>query len=158
MRKNGIIILHDIQLQFNEKYNKNPNFQSTNDHLFTYIRGEKILPTVKDRIPNIGAIILSDDQQLYHFDYFFALTSRWTFLPQEKEYNLTKAFMRKYYDRSYVEIFEKAFKLNKSYIKRFNERQKALKNKNEVAKGQGKQSNNKVKDVHKSNDKRTKDL
>ena len=72
-KKNAIVMLHDKKLQFS--YRK--VFYSSNDHLFTYLKGEKIMPKVDDVIPKIGAVLLDNDQEKHYFDFLFALTSTW---------------------------------------------------------------------------------
>jgi len=113
LKKNAIVMLHDINFQFIEK----KFFYSSNDHLFTYLKGKKIMPKVPDVIPNIGAVLLEDDQKKYYFDYFFALTSRWSYIPDIKEWNFIRHFVSKYYTKELIEIYDSSYKMNNNYKK-----------------------------------------
>ena len=112
-KSNAIVMLHDIKFQF--LFRK--VFYSSNDHLFTYLKGKKIIPKVPDVIPNIGAVLLDNDQKKYYFDYFFALTSTWTYIPEIEEWNFIREFIVKYYEKELIEIYDSAYKLNKNYKK-----------------------------------------
>jgi len=87
-KTNAIVILHDIKFQFYVR----KDIYSSNDHLFTYLKGKKIMPKVRDVIPNIGAVLLDDEQKKYYFDYFFALTSKWNYIPNIQEWNYIRNF------------------------------------------------------------------
>ena len=121
-KTNAIVMLHDINYQFHI----NKFFYSTNDHLFTYLKGEKIIPKVPDVISNIGAVLLDNDQEKRYFDYFFALTSRWSYIPDIKEWNFIRNFVSKYYSKELVEIYDSSYKMNKKY-KEFLKRKKKKK-------------------------------
>ena len=110
-KTNAIVMLHDIRYHFFVK----GFFYSSNDHLFTYLKGEKIMPKVPDVIPNIGAVLLDNDQEKHYFDYFFALTSRWQNIPDIKEWNFIRNFVSKYYSKELVEIYDSSYKMNKDY-------------------------------------------
>jgi hypothetical protein len=114
-KTNAIVMLHDIKHQF---YRPRKVFYSTNDHLFTYLKGEKIMPKVPDVIPNIGAVLLDNDQEKHYFDYFFALTSRWHYIPDIKEWNFIRNFVSKYYSKELVEIYDSSYKMNENYKKK----------------------------------------
>ena len=121
-KKNAIVMLHDIRFQFYElKF-----FYSTNDHLFTYLKGEKIMPRVPEVIPNIGAVFLDNDQEKHYFDYFFALTSRWSYIPDINEWNFIRNFVSKYYSKELLEIYDRSYQMNKKY-KDYLERKKKKK-------------------------------
>ena len=110
-KKNAIVMLHDINFQFYvSKF-----FYSSNDHLFTYLKGEKIMPKVPYVIPNIGAVLLDNDQEKHYFDYFFALSSRWSYIPDIKEWNFIRNFVSKYYSKELLEIYDSSYKMNKNY-------------------------------------------
>ena len=106
-------MLHDIRFQFMVK----KVFYSSNDHLFTYLRGEKIMPKVPEVIPNIGAVFLDNNQEKYYFDYFFALTSTWSYIPDFEEWNFIRNFLSKYYSKDLIEIYDSSYKMNKNYKK-----------------------------------------
>ena len=112
-KKNAIVMLHDIRFQFIPK----KVFYSSNDHLFTYLRGEKIMPKVPEVIPNIGAVLLDNDQEKHYFDYFFALTSTWSYIPEIEEWNFIRNFLSKYYSKELIEIYDSSYKMNINYKK-----------------------------------------
>ena len=112
-KKNAIVMLHDIRYQFEVK----KFFYSSNDHLFTYLKGEKIIPKVPEVIPNIGAVFLDNNQEKNYFDYFFALTSTWYAIPDIEEWNFIRNFLSKYYSKELIEIYDSAYKMNKNYKK-----------------------------------------
>ena len=103
-------MLHDINFQFLAK----KVLYSSNDHLFTYLKGKKIIPKVPEVIPNIGAILLDDDQKKHYFDYFFALTSTWSYIPKIEEWNFIRNFIVKYYEKELIDIYDSSYKLNKN--------------------------------------------
>ena len=111
-KTNAIVMLHDIKFQFYIR----KVFYSSNDHLFTYLKGKKIIPKIPEVIPNIGAVLLDDDQKKYYFDYFFALTSTWSYIPNFEEWNFIRKFIFKYYEKELINIYDKAYKLNKRNI------------------------------------------
>jgi predicted O-methyltransferase YrrM len=112
-KTNAIVILHDIRYHLHQ----GKVFFSSNDHLFTYLKGEKIIPKVPYVIPNIGAVLLDDDQKKYYFDYFFALISTWNYIPDIQEWNFIRNFVSKYYSKELIEIYDSSYKLNKNYKK-----------------------------------------
>jgi len=120
-KKNAIVMLHDIRYQFMVK----KVFYSSNDHLFTYLKGEKIMPKVPYVIPNIGAVLLDNNQEKYYFDYFFALTSTWSYIPDIDEWNFIRNFLSKYYSKELIEIYDSSYKMNKNYKKFLKQKKKA---------------------------------
>lgn len=122
-KKNAIVMLHDIRFQFIPK----KVFYSSNDHLFTYLRGEKIMPKVPEVIPNIGAVFLDNKQEKYYFDYFFALTSTWSYIPEIEEWNFIRNFLSKYYSKELIEIYDSSYKMNKNYKELLKEKNKEKK-------------------------------
>jgi len=139
-KTNAIVMLHDLRYQF---FYPREGVYSTNDHLFTYLKGEKIMPKVPNVIPNIGAVILDNNQEKYYFDYFFALTSTWQYIPDNKEWNFIRNFVSKYYSKELVEIYDSSYKMNKNFKNLLKEKEKEksekkrsgnkeLKNKNDL--------------------------
>ena len=110
-KTNAIVMLHDIKYQFYVR----KVFYSSNDHLFTYLKGKKIIPKVPDVIPNIGAVLLDPDQKKYYFDYFFALTSTWSYIPNIEEWDFIRNFIVKYYEKELIEIYDIAYEFNKNF-------------------------------------------
>ncbi len=125
-KENAILILHDIRYHFYIK----KDFHSTNDHLFTYLKGEKIMPIFPGGIANIGAVILDNDQEKRYFDYFFALTSTWAYIPEIEEWNFIRDFLSKYYSKELIDIYDSSYRLNKNY-KEFSKEENKEENKEE---------------------------
>ena len=125
-KTNAIVMLHDIRYQFFHKQ----VFYSSNDHLFTYLKGEKIMPKVPEVIPNIGAVLLDNDQEKHYFDYFFALTSTWSYIPDIREWNFIRNFISKYYSKELVEIYDSSYKMNKNFKELFKGKKKKKSRKN----------------------------
>ena len=103
-------MLHDIKFQFLAR----KVFYSSNDHLFTFLKGEKIMPKIPEVIPNIGAVLLDNFQKKYYLDYFFALTCTWSYIPNIEEWNFIRKFIVKYYEKELIGIYDSAYKLNKN--------------------------------------------
>ncbi len=122
-KKNAILMLHDIRYHFYVK----KFFHSSNDHLFTYLKGEKIMPKIPEVIPNIGAVFLDNDQEKRYFDYFFALISTWNYIPEIEEWNFIRNFLSKYYSKELIDIYDSSYKLNKNYKEFLKEEKKEKK-------------------------------
>ena len=122
-KKNAILMLHDIRYHFYVK----DFFHSSNDHLFTYLKGEKIMPKIPEVIPNIGAVFLDNDQEKRYFDYFFALISTWNYIPEIEEWNFIRNFLSKYYSKELIDIYDSSYKLNKNYKEFLKEEKKEKK-------------------------------
>ena len=112
-KTNAIVMIHDLKYHIYKK----GVFYSSNDHLFTYLKGEKIMPKVPEVIPNIGAVLLDNDIEKNYFDYFFALTSTWYAIPDIEEWNFIRNFISKYYSKELVQIYDSSYKLNKVHKK-----------------------------------------
>ena len=109
MKKDGIIVLHDIAFHTYEN-----ELWNTCCILFSAIHGQKILPEYTEHkyVPNIGAIKLSPSAMEEAFDIFNALTLAWAYPLKDKEFYELKKHYEKYYPRVLTNIFEKAYILN----------------------------------------------
>ncbi len=112
-KTNAIVMIHDLKYHIYKK----GVFYSSNDHLFTYLKGEKIMPKVPEVIANIGAVLLDNDQEKHYFDYFFTLISTWESIPNIEEWNFIRNFISKYYSKELVQIYDSSYKLNKVHKK-----------------------------------------
>lgn len=115
--ENAVFTLHDIDYGLRPELQ---NLKNSNTFLYTYIRGEKIIP---DSHPffyfhSMGAVILEKNQENYYFDYFFATCYPWQYLPGEEEFYDLVTFFRKYYDKKYINIFESAYRAHKKGMKK----------------------------------------
>ncbi len=113
MKKDGIIVLHDIAFHTYEN-----ELWNTCCILFSAIHGQKILPEYTEHkyVPNIGAVKLSPDAMEEAFDIFNALTLAWAYPLKDKDFYELKKHYEKYYPRVLTNIFEKAYILNSRLI------------------------------------------
>ena len=125
-KTNAIVMLHDLKFHL---YMKGA-FYSSNDHLFTYLKGEKIMPKVPNVIANIGAVLLDNDQEKHYFDYFFALISTWNYIPNIKEWKFIRNFISKYYSKELIQIYDSSYEMNKAHKKFLKRKEKKKSGKN----------------------------
>lgn len=120
MKRNGIIVIHDIAF-----HTYNNELWNTCCILFSAIKGQKILPAFTEHkyTPNIGAIKLSPDTYENAYDIFNCLTLPWLYKLDEKDYQCLKKHFQKYYDKDLTDIFEKAYKFNSSLLEKENRAQ-----------------------------------
>ena len=120
MKRNGIIVIHDIAF-----HTYNNELWNTCCILFSAIKGQKILPAFTEHkyTPNIGAIKLSPDTYENAYDIFNCLTLPWLYKLDEKDYQFLKKHFQKYYDKDLTDIFEKAYKFNSSLLEKENRAQ-----------------------------------
>ena len=79
--------------------------------------GDKLIIETKNGIENIGAVYLYRNQKDHYLDYFLLLLSYWEYLPNEKQINELRIFIKKYYKNElYLSIFNQAVDYNKFYI------------------------------------------
>ena len=124
LNENAIVILHDIMyhLPSHGYYNiKEVKFHPSMIYLMTSLEGKKyIIKHPKYGFENICAIFLSKNQEKYYLNYFILLISPWEYLPNDEQLLQLRIFISKYYKKDiYLNIFERAVKENKIYIKRF---------------------------------------
>ena len=85
------------------------------------------MPIFPGGIANIGAVILDNDQEKRYFDYFFALTSTWSYIPDIEEWNFIRNFLSKYYSKELIDIYDSSYRLNKNYKEFLKEEKKEKK-------------------------------
>jgi len=114
LNENAIIVLHDILWHFSSKI----NFYPSNVYLYPVIHGDKVLLKNKDgSLGNIGGIFLYNNQEKYYLDYFFLLLAFWEYMPEDKEINDLRIFIKKFYKKNiYLKIFDTAVINNKISI------------------------------------------
>ncbi len=115
MKKEGIIVLHDIAFHTYD----NPAW-NTCCILFSAIHGQKILPEYTEHkyIPNIGAIKLSPSAIEEAFDVFNALMLAWLYQINKKDFLELKSYFKKYYPDELVNIFEKAYAFSSKFVEK----------------------------------------
>jgi predicted O-methyltransferase YrrM len=122
LNENAIIILHDITWHFiRMKYQKKRiQFTATQIYLMSCLYGEKIIVKNNEGLENIGAVYLYKNQKRFYLNYFLLLLSYWEYMPNEKQINEFKEFIKKYYHKTlYLKIFDQAVKNNKLFINKY---------------------------------------
>jgi len=114
LNENAIFVLHDILWHFSSKI----NFYPSNVYLYPVIHGDKVLLKNKDgSLGNMGGIFLYNNQEKYYLDYFFLLLAFWEYMPEDKEINDLRIFIKKFYKKNiYLKIFDTAVINNKISI------------------------------------------
>lgn len=114
LKKNAILILHDVILHFYHK----PSI--TNGILFSCLRGKKFSFNEGnwDKFANIGAVILDENIKENILDYMFLLTLPWTYLPADKDILECQKLFSKHYSEELVDTFMSIMLHNKqTFIK-----------------------------------------
>ncbi|MEI0487424.1 class I SAM-dependent methyltransferase, partial [Brachyspira intermedia] len=112
MKKNGILIIHDIQIHI---YKENYVYNSTCCNLLSSLRGKPFFPSLDIRnngFPNIGAIILDDNAKDYVINLLLSLTMRWNYQIKEEDHNYILKLLKNYYDESVYKQYEKIYEYN----------------------------------------------
>jgi len=122
LKKGAIIGFDDIDQHSRRILFNLTNFFPCNNLLFSVLRGKKIINGLKsDNMFNFkkqGAVILDDNQEKYFFEYFFLLTSSWSYMPNKFEIDVIREFVSKYYSPFFLSMFDKAVKLNYEKLKK----------------------------------------
>lgn len=94
MKKDGIIIIHDIN--FNNFKDKEKGIVC--NYLFSVIKGEKLLPKTWKWLPcpNIGVLQINEENLKYIDDILFVLGVNWFYMPTEEDIEITKKLISKY--------------------------------------------------------------
>ncbi|MDR3291334.1 MAG: class I SAM-dependent methyltransferase [Methanobrevibacter sp.] len=114
MKKEGIVVLHDIQ--YNNCLIKNG---ISNNVLFSVIKAEKILPEISEHYingvpyPNIGAFKINEETLKHVDDIFFALSLNWEYLPDKEDMGIMRKLFVKYYNKENVLKFDKCYEFYK---------------------------------------------
>ena len=132
LNENAIVVLHDVMFHLpSHNYYVPPEvkYHPSMIYLMTSLKGKKYIMLSKlFQFENIGAIILSKNQENYYLNYFLLLMSPWNYMPSDEQIEQLQKFIKKYYKkRLYLNIFNSAVKENKLYIKRFEKFQKSIK-------------------------------
>ena len=132
LNENAIVVLHDVMFHLpSHNYYVTPEvkYHPSMIYLMTSLKGKKyIMHSKRFQFENIGAIILSKNQENYYLNYFLLLMSPWNYMPSDEQIEQLQKFIKKYYKkRLYLNIFNSAVKENKLYIKRFEQFQKSIK-------------------------------
>ena len=123
LNEKAIVILHDVMfhLPSHGYYSvKEVKYHPSMIYLMSSLEGKKyIIKDPKYGFENICAIFLSQNQEKYYLNYFILLISPWEYMPTDEQLLQLKFFISKYYKEDiYLNIFNRAVKENKIYIKR----------------------------------------
>ena len=114
LKKNAILILHDIALH----YNGNERHSITNCILFSCLRGKKLSfnEGLWNRFANIGAVILDENIKDNILDYLYLLTLPWEYLPTDNDILECQKLFSKNYEEEFVDTFMNIMLVNKKFF------------------------------------------
>jgi predicted O-methyltransferase YrrM len=149
MKKDGIIVLHDI----NFHHGGNDKNGDSNGTLFAVLRADKFYPDNDSKpIANIGAFKLNDDTFKYVNDIFLALNLSWTYKPNQNDIECFMRLFQKYYSQNDILLLDKIIYWN---IAKFTRIECDIKNK-EIQNKEIQNRENKNKEINKKNQKKRK--
>lgn len=114
LKKNAILILHDIALH----YNGNERHSITNCILFSCLRGKKLSfnEGLWNSFANIGAVILDENVKDNILDYLYLLTLPWQYLPSYNDILECQKLFSKHYKQDLVDKFINIMLVNKKFF------------------------------------------
>ena len=109
LKKNAILILHDIALHYSNK------FRATNGILFSCLKGKKLSfnEGLWNRFANIGAVILDENIKDNILDYLYLLTLPFEYLPTDNDIWECQKLFSKNYEEEFVDAFMNIMLKNK---------------------------------------------
>ena len=112
LKKNAILILHDIALHHNYKSS------ITNVILFSCLNGKKLSfnEDFWNRFANIGAVILDENIKDNILDYLYLLTLPWEYLPTDNDILECQKLFSKNYEEEFVDTFMNIMLVNKKFF------------------------------------------
>ena len=110
LKKNAVLILHDIALHHN-----NNKLAITNGILFSCLRGKKLSfnEGFWNKYANIGAVILDENIMDSISDYIYLLTLPWEYLPSDNDIWECQKLFSKNYETEFVDTFMNIMLKNK---------------------------------------------
>jgi len=119
----AIVVLHDLSLYLHRSHfqdlSRFPFVSLATRYLFTSVVGEKIMVSSTDKeyistwtLPNIGAFQVTPDTRKYIDGVFYSLAVPWAFIPEDYVMNSIRNIVKKYYDKTKLELFDDAIKAN----------------------------------------------
>lgn len=114
LKKNAILILHDIALH----YNGNERHSITNCILFSCLRGKKLSfnEGLWNSFANIGAVILDENIKDNILDYLYLLTLPFEYLPTDNDILECQKLFSKHYKQDLVDKFINIMLVNKKFF------------------------------------------
>ena len=112
LKKNAILILHDIALHHTYK------FCITNGILFSCLNGNKLSfnEGLWNRFANIGAVILDENIKDNILDYLYLLTLPFEYLPTDNDILECQKLFSKHYKQDLVDKFINIMLVNKKFF------------------------------------------
>lgn len=112
LKKNAILILHDIALHHTYKY------AITNGILFSCLNGNKLSfnEGLWNRFANIGAVILDENIKDNILDYLYLLTLPFEYLPTDNDILECQKLFSKHYKQDLVDKFINIMLVNKKFF------------------------------------------
>ena len=112
LKKNAILILHDIALHHTYKN------CITNGILFSCLKGKKLSfnEGLWNRFANIGAVILDENIKDNILDYLYLLTLPWEYLPTDNDILECQKLFSKNYEEEFVDTFMNIMLVNKKFF------------------------------------------
>jgi hypothetical protein len=118
LKEEAIIIFHDIGNQITKSGPKNTRRNWASYKMFNIIRGSKFYPSGNGILTkDIGAIKLDKNQFKYIHDYFRTLGGQWDYFPEEEHIKTMTKFIKTYYDKDCLVMFEETVKFNRKFVK-----------------------------------------
>jgi len=118
----AIVVLHDLSLYINAHFSdlsNYPNISLATKFLFSSVVAEKINVSSNDKeyvsmfiLPNIGAFQVTSDTRKYIDGVFHSLSIPWAFIPDDNILKSVRNIVKKYYDKTKLELFDDAIKAN----------------------------------------------
>lgn len=119
MRKGGIIILHDVNLNYFKTFSDDPyevmiaNVRMATKILLTVAVGEKYINVTDKMCMNIGGIKISEDTMKYVQDLFVMLTGTWDYKLEDRMISEYREVFKNHYDDQCLNFFDVAVEANK---------------------------------------------
>ena len=119
MSKNGIVVLHDVNLNYFKTLSDDPyevsiaNVRMATKILLTVAAGEKYINVTDKMCMNIGGIKISEDTLKYVQDIFMMLTGTWDYKLGEKLIEEYREVYKKHFDDQCLKLFDVAVETNK---------------------------------------------
>jgi len=119
----AVVVLHDLSLylhrSFYQDLSKFPFVSLATRYLFSSVVGNKIMVSSTDKeyisawtLPNIGAFQVTSDTHKYIDGIFYSLAMPWAFIPENHIIDSIRNIVKKYYDKTKLELFNDAIKAN----------------------------------------------
>ena len=122
LSKEAIVVMHDIANQITVPKKSKTWIGKRNEWapyiIFNSIRGKTYLPSGENILTHdIGAKKLDIAQKKYYKDYFRLLGGQWQYFPKEEYIKEINDYLKKYYDKDCLNIFNDSVNFNRKFVK-----------------------------------------